>query len=155
MLFPDQTYLIQWSSFPGTSKNSQFSPQMLTFSRGVAAWRGYQRSRPGGRGQGPRGRGGYAGYRSARFSDCEYCYVQAKVHGKNVDFRHNIKTCPQLTQLFQPGVNFVNEMIDGEGHPFDTAFEEEYDDEASYDERGFYGATQWLVAATPKIQSIL
>jgi hypothetical protein len=128
--------------FPWDQQELPVHPSDVCFQqRGRGFGRGYPRSRPGGRGQGPRGRGGY-GYRPARFNDCEYCYVQAKVHGKNVDFRHNIKTCPQLTQVFQPGVNFVNEMIEGDGHPFDTAFEEEYDEEAPYNEGGFYGATQ-------------
>lgn len=98
--------------------------------RGRGLGRGYPRARSGGRGQQFRGRGGYN--RSARFADCEYCYVQAKVHGKNVDFRHNIKSCPQLQQLFQPSVNLLN---DGEeSHPFDQAFHDyDYEEQSPYD----------------------
>lgn len=121
--------------YPGHPSNVCFQ------QRGRGFGRGYTRSRPGGRGQSPRGRGGY-GYRSARFNDCEYCYVQAKVHGKNVDFRHNIKACPELRQVFQPGVNLVSEIIEEESHPFDTAFDEEYDEDAAYTEGAFYHAGQ-------------
>lgn len=105
--------------------------------RGRGYGRGFPRDRPygrpGGRGQGPRGRGGYS---SARFSDCEYCYVQAKVHGKSVDFKHNIKSCPQLRQVFQPAVHSVNELYEGEeSHPFNQAFDSsDYDNQYSYTE---------------------
>ena len=125
--------------YPGDPYTSEVNFQQRG-GRGFG--RGYLRSRPGGRVQAFRGRGGGYGYRSARLTDCEYCYVQAKVHGKNVDFKHNIKTCPQLIQVFQPGVNHVREMYEGESHPFDTAFDEEYDDQAAYAEGGVFGATQ-------------
>ena len=91
--------------------------------RGRGIGRGFPRSRPGGRGQGFRGRGG--DNRSARFADCEYCYVQAKVHGRNIDFRHNVRSCPILKNMFQPlpSVRAAAELYeDDQSHPFDLAF---------------------------------
>ena len=100
--------------------------------RGRGFGRGFPRGRPGGRVQGFRGRGG--DNRSARFADCEYCYVQARVHGKNVDFKHNVKSCPMLKHLFQPSVNNLAEVYEEEqDHPFDMAFSE-YDDQTTCDE---------------------
>ena len=110
--------------------------------RGRGFGRGFPRSRPGGRGQGFRGRGG--DNRSARFADCEYCYVQAKVHGKNVDYRHNVRSCPMLKHMFQPSVNAVAELYEEEqSHPFDMAFSE-YENQTPFtDEDGrMFGESQ-------------
>ena len=89
--------------------------------RGRGFGRGLSRGRTAGRFPVNRGRGG--GSRLARFSDCEYCYVQSKVHGKNVDYRHNVRACPLLRLMFQPSINALVEDHDEEQeHPFDVAF---------------------------------
>ena len=91
--------------------------------RGRGFGRGLSRGRAGGRVPVNRGRG--VASRSTRFSDCEYCYVQARVHGKNVDYRHNVKACPLLRLMFQPSVNaLVNDDDEEQDHPFDVAFHE-------------------------------
>ena len=112
--------------------------------RGRGIGRGFPRSRPGGRGQSFRGRDN----RSARFADCEYCYVQAKVHGKNVDFRHNVRSCPMLKHMFQPlpSVNVAAELYEddqNQSHPFDLAFSE-YENQVPFADRdgGQYGESQ-------------
>lgn len=112
--------------------------------RGRGFGRGFPRSRPGGRGLGFRGRGG--DNRSTRLSDCEYCYVQAKVHGKNVDFRHNVRSCPLLKHMFQSllSVNVAEELYEEEQvHPFDIAFIE-YETQASFPVKdgGMFGKSQ-------------
>ena len=112
--------------------------------RGRGFGRGFPRSRPGGRGLGFRGRGG--DNRSTRLSDCEYCYVQAKVHGKSVDFRHNVRSCPLLKRMFQslPSVNVAEELYEEEQtHPFDMAFNE-YEAQASFPDKdgGVFGESQ-------------
>ena len=58
---------------------------------------------------------------------------QAKVHGKNVDYRHNVRACPALKHMFQPSVNTVAEWYEEEeqSHPFDMAFSE-YDNQSHF-----------------------
>ena len=55
---------------------------------------------------------------------------QAKVHGKNVDYRHNVRACPALKHMFQPSVNTVAEWYEEEeqSHPFDS----EYDNQSPF-----------------------
>ena len=51
------------------------------------------------------------------------------MHGKNVDYRHNVRGCPVLKHMFQPLVNNVAEWYEEEeqSHPFDMAFSSEFE----------------------------
>ena len=61
---------------------------------------------------------------------------QAKVHGKNVDYRHNVRACPALKHMFQPSVNTVAEWYEEEeqSHPFDMAFSG-YDNQSPFTDK--------------------
>ena len=92
--------------------------------RGRGFGRGLPRGRSGGRAQGYRGRGG--DYRPGRIADCEYCYVQSRVHGKSVDYRHNVKNCPTLRAMFRTSpINAIAEdFMEEQVHPYDMVYPE-------------------------------
>ena len=66
------------------------------------------------------------------------------MHGKNIDYRHNVRSCPTLKHMFQPSVNVLTEWHEEEqSHPFDTAFSKyEHHPPFTDEDGGMFGESQ-------------